>query len=252
MVLSFIAAFLDAALGLGYGTLLTPLLILLNFPILEIVPAVLFAQIIAAAITSFSYYLLGNVEFTRTSEDTQIAILLSIAGILGASIAITLFYSLFFFQPYLLQIYIAIALLLVGVLVLIKFHWRFTRSRVFTIGAVAAVNKGLTGGGYTPFITGSLILSGRTNKQAIGTTKVAKTITSITAVILYVLLGRLIFDQYFIFLAIPLGLGTLIAAPLASYLVKRNQSQHITTIIGVTISFLGFFTLIKTLLIMIP
>ena len=248
VVLSFSAAFLDAAVGVGYGTMLTPLLILLNLPVLEIIPAVLLAQIVAAAITALFYYIHGNIEFTRTSEDSQIAIILSLAGIFGATIAITLFFTIFSINPVLLQIYIAIALLLVGILVLIQFRWQLTPSRIFTIGAIAAVNKGLSGGCYTPIVAGGLLLSGRTNKQAIGVTKVAKAVTSITAVILYILLGRLIFDQYFIQLAIPLTIGTLIAAPLASYLVKRTQSHQITILIGITISFLGIFTLLKTLL----
>ena len=252
LILSFISAFLDAALGTGYGTVLTPLLILLNLPILEIVPAVLLAQIGAAAVTALFYSLHGNIVFTRTSEDSQMAVLLSLAGILGATISITLFYTLFFLNPTLLQIYIAIALILVGLLVLFHFQWRLTWGRIFALGAIAAVNKGLSGGGYTPLVAGGQILSGRTSKQAIGATKVAKTLTSLTAFILYLLLGHLIFNPIFIQLAIPLTIGALIAAPLASYLVKRTQTHRLTFIIGITISLLGIFTLLKTFLTPIP
>ena len=247
-VLSFIAAFLDAAIGIGYGTLLTPLLIFLNLSVLDIVPAVLFAQIVAAAITALFYYLHGNIEFTRTSDDSKTAITLSLAGVLGASIAIIIFYTLFYINPELLQIYIALALLFVGFLVLLKVQRHLTRGQIFTLGAIAAVNKGLSGGGYTPILTGGLMLSGRNNKQAIGATKVAKTVTSLTAVILYILLGRLIFDAFFIYLIIPLTIGTLFGGPIASYLVKHTQSPRLTIIIGITISILGLFTLLKTLI----
>jgi uncharacterized membrane protein YfcA len=247
-VLSFTASFLDAAIGIGYGTLLTPLLIFLNLSVLDIVPAVLFAQIVAAAITALFYYLHGNVEFTRTSDDSKIAITLSLAGILGASIAITLFYTLFYINPQLLQIYIALALLLVGLLVLLKIQRHLTHGQIFALGAIAAVNKGLSGGGYTPILTGGLMLSGRNNKQAIGATKVAKAVTSLTAVLLYILLGRLIFDVSFINLIVPLTIGTLFGAPLASYLVKRTPSHRLTLIIGVTITLLGVFTLFKTII----
>jgi uncharacterized membrane protein YfcA len=246
-LLSLIAAFLDAAIGIGYGTLLTPLLILLNLPPFEVISAVLLAQIIAAIITALSYHLHGNVNFTATSDDTKIAFILSIAGILGAILAVTIFLNFFIAHPDLLQIYIGIAFILIGIMVLTKITWRITTGRIFTIGLIAALNKGISAGGYTPIVAGGQMLHGRNGKQAIGTSMVSETFTSLTAVLLYITFGHLILDPLFIQLALPLVLSTFIATPLASYFVKRTPIHRMTHLIGSTIIILGIFTFIKTL-----
>lgn len=251
-LLSLLTAFLDSAIGIGYGTLLTPLLILLNLPIFEVIPAVLLAQIIAAILTALFYHFHGNVNFTMTSDDTKIALNLSLAGIIGAIIAVTIFLSFFILNPGFLQIYIGIALILIGIMVLTEIHWRITLGRIFAIGLVAAINKGISAGGYTPIVAGGQMLHGRNGKQAIGTSMVSEAFTSLTAVILYITFGHLILDPLFLQLALPLVLGTIIATPLASYFVKRTSSHRMTLLIGSTIIILGMFTLLKIIFTGLP
>jgi uncharacterized protein len=44
---SFAAEYVDSSLGMGYGTTLTPVLLLLGFAPLEVVPALLVSQLLA-------------------------------------------------------------------------------------------------------------------------------------------------------------------------------------------------------------
>ncbi len=205
------------------------------------------SQIIAAIITAIYYHLHGNVTFTKTSDDTKIAFNLSLAGIIGAIIAVTIFLSFFIVHLDFLQIYIGIALTLIGIMVLTDIHWRITTGRIFAIGLLAAINKGISAGGYTPIVAGGQMLHGRNGKQAIGTSMVSETFTSLTAVILYITFGHLILDPLFFNLALPLVLGSFIGTPLASYFVKRTPSHRMTHLIGSTIIILGMFTLLKTI-----
>lgn len=246
VLLSFFASFLDAGFGMGYGTVLTPLLILLNFPLLEIVPAVLFSQIIAAGLTAITYHLHGNIQFTRSSEDTKIAGVMSLTGVLGACIAIIIFYTLLGINMILFQFYISVAIIFVGFFVLAKFQWRLSWARLFTISTLASINKGLSGGGYTPIVAGYQILSGREGKQSIGSTTISKAVISITAVTLYIILGHLLFDPIFFQLAIPLLIGAFIAVPIASYLVKRIEGERMSFLVGLAIICLGAITLVRT------
>ncbi len=166
---------------------------------------------------------------------------------MGAIIAVTIFLSFFIVHLDLLQVYIGIALILIGILVLTKIHWRITPGRIFAIGLIAAINKGISAGGYTPIVAGGQILHGRNGKRAIGTSMVSETVTSLIAVILYITFGHLILDPLFLNLALPLVLGTLVGTPLASYFVKRTSSHRMMLLIGSTIIILGMFTLLKTI-----
>ena len=46
ILLSFIFETLDSTLGMGYGTTLTPILLLLGFDVLQIVPCILISELI--------------------------------------------------------------------------------------------------------------------------------------------------------------------------------------------------------------
>ena len=47
MPLAFVCEFIDSSLGMGYGTSLTPLLLLMGFEPMQVVPAVLFSEFVS-------------------------------------------------------------------------------------------------------------------------------------------------------------------------------------------------------------
>jgi uncharacterized membrane protein YfcA len=249
-VLGFLAEFLDAVFGFGFGTFLTPVLILLNLPVIEAVPAILFSQIGAAVATAISFQIHGNVDFSPSSQDSRMATALSISGVFGAVAAILLFYTIVSITPVLIQTYVGLAVILVGLLVVIEYKLAFSWRRIIALGGIAAINKGLTGGGYTPIVAGGQILSGRKRSESIGATTISKAIVSFTAVILYILLGRLIFDPLFLYFTIVLLGGSIVAAPIGSYVVKRTEGRQKTRLVGVVMIFLGIFTLIKAVMLL--
>ena len=63
VIVSFLTEYVDSALGMGYGTTLTPFLLLLGFEPLQIVPGVLLSQLIAGLLASFAHHSIGNVNF---------------------------------------------------------------------------------------------------------------------------------------------------------------------------------------------
>lgn len=243
--LGFLAEFLDAVFGFGFGTFLTPVLILLNLPVIETVPAILFSQIGAAVATAISFQIHGNVDFSLSSQDSRMATALSLSGVFGAVTAILLFYTIVSITPVLIQTYVGLAVTLVGLLVVVEYKLVFSWRRIVVLGGVAAINKGLTGGGYTPLVAGGQILSGRKSSESIGSTTISKAIVSFTAVILYILLGRLIFVPLFLYFTVVLLGGAILAAPIGSYVVKRIEGRQKTRLVGLVMILLGVFTLIK-------
>ncbi len=242
----FLAGLLDITVGTGYGNVLTPLLLLLNFPVLETIPAVLFSQIAASFVAALAFHYHGNIQLTKTSEDTKAIIILSITGIFGVIVAMVAFLFVFSINPFLLQLLIAISVIVIGLIILIKFHWEFTFSKLFALGIFAGFLKGLSGGGYTPLVAGGQMVTGRETKQAIGSVNIPKAIISIVAVLLYLFIGQMIFDFFFFFLAIPLTLGAVLSSPLASYFVKVARSEQITFWVGIAILLIGLLTIAKT------
>jgi uncharacterized membrane protein YfcA len=53
---------IDASIGMGYGTTLTPLLLIIGFLPLQVVPAVLLGQLAGGLIGGFFHHKLGNIN----------------------------------------------------------------------------------------------------------------------------------------------------------------------------------------------
>lgn len=101
----FIALFceyMDASIGMGYGTTLTPLLLIIGFLPLQVVPAVLLGQLVGGMVGGIFHHRLGNINldfrqdqvikkrlrglgYIPRSFDSKVVFVLAICGILGAS-----------------------------------------------------------------------------------------------------------------------------------------------------------------------
>ena len=64
---SFAAEYVDSSLGMGYGTTLTPVLLLFGFAPLEVVPALLVSQLLAGILSGFVHHSMGNVDLKPKS-----------------------------------------------------------------------------------------------------------------------------------------------------------------------------------------
>ncbi|HUT81404.1 MAG TPA: sulfite exporter TauE/SafE family protein [Candidatus Bathyarchaeia archaeon] len=62
-VVALIFEFMDASLGMGFGTTLTPVLLIIGFPSNIIVPAVLLSELCAGIVAAISHSLLKNIKF---------------------------------------------------------------------------------------------------------------------------------------------------------------------------------------------
>jgi uncharacterized membrane protein YfcA len=110
---------------------------------------------------------------------------------------------------------------------------------------VAAFNKGISGGGYGPLVTGGQILSGVGSKNAIGITSLAEGLTCFVGVITYLAFTNHTVDWQ---LAPSLVLGAILSVPLAAYAVKIIPALRLRLIVGLATLILGALTLLKLLL----
>ena len=61
--LAFVLAFFDTGLGMGFGTTIAPILILLDFNVLEVIPAVLLVNTVIGLEAAFFHHIFKNVNF---------------------------------------------------------------------------------------------------------------------------------------------------------------------------------------------
>ena len=240
ILLAFICEFIDSTLGMGYGTALTPVLMLFGFEALAIVPCILLSELITGITAGLAHHKVGNVNFKRGSIHLKIAIMLAACSIIGATIAVFIAISI----PKLwLDIYIGLMVLGMGVIIVLTINkeFKFSWKKIIGLGSIAAFNKGMSGGGYGPVVTGGQILSGVQGNNAIGITSLAEGLTCIVGVIVFIVSPEIVNWE----LAPSLIIGALMSVPFSAFIVKKLPTKSLKISIGIITLILGVVTLIK-------
>jgi len=239
VILAFVCEYVDSALGMGYGTTLTPLLLILGFQPLQIVPAILVSEFLTGMAAAVMHHELGNVNLRPRSHDFKVAAVLAACSIVGTVVAVVAAVNL---PATIVKSYIGILVLSMGVFVLATLGrtFRFTWPKLVGLGTVAAFNKGISGGGYGPLVTGGQIVAGVQAKAAVGITSLAESLTCLVGIIAYLLTSEQGIDWR---IAGTMALGALLSVPLAGVTVKRLPDRAMRTAVGVAVILLGCWTL---------
>ena len=225
---------------MGYGTALSSILIIMGYPPLRVIPAILISQLITDIVACVWHHNLSNVDFKINSHDFKIATILSLSSSAGVIIAVIIALKI---PKWLLTFYIGILVTAMGILILIsakkiiRFSWR----KITGISFLAAFNKGISGGGYGPLVMGGQMLSGISAKNSVGITAFAEAITCFIGFIIYLIMGRII-DWRLTGLLI---LSATCAVPFAALTVKKVHADRLKKYVGVFMIILGIITLLK-------
>ena len=266
-VIAFCCEYMDSTLGMGYGTTLTPVLLLMGFSPMQIVPVVLLSELITGVMAGFFHHREGNVNFMPETTDfslimnqlkalgyvesfkrgvplhLKVALLLAVCSIVGTVGAVFLALNI---PKFWLKIYIGCLVLSMGVVMIVCLNreFRFSWKKITALGIIASFNKGMSGGGYGPVVTGGQILSGVEGRSAVGITSLAEGLTCLVGVITYLLVARNPIDWR---LAPIIIVGAVCSVPLSAVSVKRISSRHLKTAIAIITIVLGVSTLVRTL-----
>lgn len=257
-IISLLFEYMDASLGMGYGTTLTPVLLIIGFAPLEVVPAVLLGQLVGGMIGGLAHHRLGNIslDFRRDEElikerlrwlgylpkstDAKVIFILVISGVIGALVGV---FSAVNIPEVALKAYIGAMVLAIGIIILVRKRREGTISwkGLVGVGLLSSFNKGISGGGYGPLVTGGQIISGGEVRSSVGNTTLAEAMVCIVGFLGYVLVKGDIFWT----LAAATSIGSIIAAPFAAMTVKKVSSDKLKYVIGFFTIILGTFTLLK-------
>lgn len=234
---TFILGILDSAFGQGYGTIGTPVLLLLGISSKTAIPLILFSQAILGMVSSFLHHRLRNVDLSsRRTHDTKRLFIFGITGIMSVVAASILGASL---PSIFVRYYIGIMVTIVGILVLVNFRITFTWLRASLIGIISAFNKGLTGGGYGPIVTGGQTLIGVESKSSVGIT--------LSSVALICATG---FITWLIFHGLPppdmmgvMGVAGALSPIIGTRITRLSGDRKLRYFLGSTIFLLGLITL---------
>lgn len=266
VLLAFVGEYIDSTLGMGYGTTLTPVLLIMGYEPLQIVPAVLLSELFTGLLAGFTHHAMGNVtllprtmslatimrrwreggmfEGIRANMPPHLKVTLIIAGcsIIGTVASVMLALNL---PQFYLKMYIGVLITVIGVVILATLNrtYGFSWGRIVFLGVLASFNKGISGGGYGPVVTGGQLLAGVDGKNAIGITSLAEGLTCIVGVSVYMLSPQKIDWS----LAPWLCFGAILSVPLSAWTVKVIKTDKLRVLIGVVTLILGVLAIWKTL-----
>jgi len=239
-IIAFLSEYLDSGLGMGYGTVLAPILIIMGYDPLKVVPAILISQLFTDIAACFCHHNTGNVNLKYNSKDFRIAAILGIISAIGVIISVVVAVKI---PKWLLTLYIGILVSSMGIFILLT-HRRpvpFSFRRLCGVSLLASFNKGISGGGYGPLVMGGQLISGVNVKNSVGITAFAEAITCLIGFIIYIISGRQI-DWLLVWMLV--GFATL-AVPFAVYTVKHVFADKLKIYTGILIVILGLVTIFR-------
>ena len=263
IVLALFCELLDCSLGMGYGTILSPALLIAGFEPLAVIPAVLLSQAFGGLSASIFHQQYRNVDFSWNSKDLKLFFLIAGFGVLAVVFAAVTSINI---PKQALKTYIGVLVLIMGVLILLRPAFRYSWQRMIGVGILSAFNKGMSGGGFGPVVTGGQILAGQEHKAAIGITTLAEAPICISGFMAYVIgkavasvdgpvleaplstfIGTMFGPAIFQWeLILALTLGSLVATPFGPLLTRLIHRQAMRYIVGWLIAVLGVWALADT------
>ena len=267
VIIAFISEYVDSTLGMGYGTTLTPVLLLFGFSPLQVVPSVLLSELITGLLAGFTHHSVGNVDFRPKTMNPKkiyhaikkfgifesfkkgvpshlkIVLLIASCSIIGTLVAVFIAVNI---PKFYLKLYIGILVLTIGLVILLTLdkNFGFSWKKITGLSLIASFNKGMSGGGYGPVVTGGQLLAGVDGKNAVAITSLAEGLTCVVGVIAYFLTQSIIDWS----LAPYLIIGAVVSVPVSALTVKIIKTKKLRIIIGIVTLILGILTIVKILL----
>lgn len=240
IVMALIMETVDSSLGMMYGTLLSPILIGQGFEPQVVVPAILISQAIGGISGTVSHHRFENANFRGLTRDTKIVLARIIPGLMVVTVGVFAAVNL----PELwVKTYIGILVIVMSTLCLSPIKYKFAWWKHYAIGALAAFNKALTGGGFGPVTSTGGIIGGLEAKVSIATTTFAEVCICSASFIVYLFFVGV--DWTF---ALSLCIGAFIGGIIGPYICSRVSHRGLRKSVGILGIVSGIWLLWRVLL----
>lgn len=237
VILSIIMEIIDSGLGMMYGTLLSPILILLGYDPKLVVPAILISQAFGGATGAIGHHFRKNSDFSGLTRDLKISLAIIIPGI--AACIFGAYIGQIIDKLY-MKFYIGLLVVVMGWLCLRPIYYDFSWKKMWGIGLLSGFNKALSGGGFGPVTATGKILGGVDPKVSVGTTTLAEVPICVVSFITWIMLGGKISWAF----PAALCIGSLIGGYIGPILTARMDTGKLKTAVGVLAVISGAWLLI--------
>lgn len=223
VLIAMLFEFMDASAGMGFGTALTPLLLVLGFDPKQIVPAIMIQQGIAGIVGAFLHREFQNVEwkFRPMSETVKLWLIIAIVGCLAVAFSITAIYAYFNVAKIWIKLYVACLLLMMAIISFYQGRKErpYRPKKMLMFAGLAGFNKGVGGGGYGPVVTIGGLISGVPVKSMLAVTAISEGTVSTFAILVWLaLLSSGVTIDYV--LLPSLMIATMFSAVAAPYMIR--------------------------------
>ncbi len=242
--------FMDATAGMGFGTAITPLLLLIGFDPKQIVPVVMIQQGVAGLIGTFLHAEYQNVEwkFKPMSETIKLWLYIAIPGMAAVAFSVTSVYAVFKVAKVWINLYVCALLLGMGLISLYQGMSRRERpyrpKRMIFFAALAGFNKGVGGGGYGPVVTIGGLLSGVPAKSMMAVTAISEGTVSTFSILVWLamLSGGVVID----YLLLPsMMIATILSAVVAPWATRVFPERIWQVVVPAYSLILAFYSTYK-------
>lgn len=253
IILAFLFETMDSCAGMGFGTGLTPLLFILGYEPLQVVPILLISEAITGFTAGFFHQEFENAKFNLKkpiNKETRVMLNIAIFGCLAIIISVFLTYYAIKVDKTIIQTYVAILVLAMGLIAIIKLKYKSTtyKPKLLTFfSALAGFNKGIGAGGYGPVVMLGQIFSGIYEKTATAIVSFAEGIVSVAGVAAFVLVPVISNQPIEIdFILLPsVFTGGFIAAMISPYMVRVLPNKLWKIVIPTYALAIGIYVLVK-------
>ncbi|MBS3802852.1 MAG: sulfite exporter TauE/SafE family protein [Candidatus Thermoplasmatota archaeon] len=250
IILAFLFETMDSSAGMGFGTGLTPLLFLLGYDPLQVVPILLLSEAITGFTASYFHHEFQNVSFSFRkpyNQATKITGLIAITGCFAIILSVVLTYAALELPKSFIKTYVGILVLAMGIIGMIRLKSRTMRYRpklLTGFAALAGFNKGIGAGGYGPVVMMGQLFSGIYEKTATAIVSLAEGIVSLIGFAAFLLISS--YGVTIDYLLLPsIFTGGFIAAIISPYMVRVLPNKMWRIVIPVYAILMGILTLAK-------
>ena len=240
--------YMDSAGGMGYGTALTPLMLMAGFDPRQVVPCVMITEMFTGLIAGMVHGEFDNVQwqFKPMNETTKLVVIVAIIGMACVGFSITAAYKIFSVHKFWIKLYVAVLLVVMGVCSLLtaKTFQTYRPKWMWLFAGIAGFNKGIGGGGYGPVVTVGGLLAGVPVKSMVAVTSLAEGATCLFAVIVWfaLLTSGVVID----YLLLPsFVIGTVLAAVGAPYTTRILPEKFWKIVVPVYCCILAVYSFYK-------
>ena len=234
VAIGFVAQIIDGALGMAYGLTATSFLLSLGYSPAMASATVHLAEVATTGFAGTAHYFARNISWTLVAR-------LAAAGCVGGLAGAWLLSS---GVGELLRPVVSLYLAAMGVLIVVRaFRAAMPPSplrRILPLGMIGGFLDAVGGGGWGPIVSGTLVASGNSARQMIGSSIAAEFF--VTALIAATFAGFLGLETFGL-AALALALGGVPAAPLAALLLRIAPRKLLMVAVGFLVLALGMIGL---------